>query len=135
MPQLNPCFLKLPLTTKSLRINFLTPQWISHFEDIYKLQIYFLTPINLQCTFKQILHLLGIGMILSRLSYTKKGCWVNYIVLDVVWVVSSHCKSSYKRTALNILQIMLLPPFQIISHSKNLGESKFFKFDQIYKTR
>ena len=26
----------------------------------------------------------------------------------------------------------VLPPFQIISHSKNLGESKFFKFDQIY---
>ena len=26
----------------------------------------------------------------------------------------------------------LLPPFQIISHSKNLGESNFSKFDQIY---
>jgi len=26
----------------------------------------------------------------------------------------------------------LLPPSQIISHSKNLEESKFFKFDQIY---
>jgi len=28
--------------------------------------------------------------------------------------------------------IYILPPSQIISHSKNLGESKFFKFDQIY---
>jgi len=27
---------------------------------------------------------------------------------------------------------VVLPPFQIISYSKNLGESKFFKFDQIY---
>ena len=26
----------------------------------------------------------------------------------------------------------VLPPSQIISHSKNLGESKFFKFDEIY---
>ena len=29
----------------------------------------------------------------------------------------------------------VLPPFQIISHSKNLRESKFFKFDQIYITK
>ena len=29
----------------------------------------------------------------------------------------------------------ILPPFQIISHFKNLGESKFFKFDQKYITR
>ena len=27
---------------------------------------------------------------------------------------------------------LLLPPFQIIRHSNNLGESKFFMFDQIY---
>jgi hypothetical protein len=27
---------------------------------------------------------------------------------------------------------IILPPSQIISHSKNFGESKFFKFDQIY---
>jgi hypothetical protein len=27
----------------------------------------------------------------------------------------------------------LLPPFQIISHSKNLGESKHIKFDQNYR--
>ena len=27
---------------------------------------------------------------------------------------------------------LLLPPSQIISHSKNLEELKFFKFDQIY---
>ena len=26
----------------------------------------------------------------------------------------------------------LLPPFQIIRYSNNLGESKFFTFDQIY---
>ena len=26
----------------------------------------------------------------------------------------------------------VLPPFQIIKHSKNLGESNFFMFDQIY---
>ena len=32
----------------------------------------------------------------------------------------------------DILQAYLLPPFQIISHSKNFGESKFSKFDQIY---
>ena len=30
---------------------------------------------------------------------------------------------------------LLLPPFQIISHFKNLGESKFFKFDQIHITK
>jgi len=35
----------------------------------------------------------------------------------------------------NALCTIVLPPFQIISHSKNLGESKFFKFDQIYTTR
>ena len=29
----------------------------------------------------------------------------------------------------------ILPPFQIISHSKNFGESNFFKLDQIYTTR
>ena len=29
----------------------------------------------------------------------------------------------------NIWSSFLLPPFQIISHSKNFGESKFFKFD------
>jgi hypothetical protein len=28
---------------------------------------------------------------------------------------------------------MLLPPFQIIRHSKNLGELKHLKFDQNYK--
>ena len=33
------------------------------------------------------------------------------------------------------IEKQLLPPFQIICHSKNLGESKFFKFDQIYMTR
>ena len=26
----------------------------------------------------------------------------------------------------------ILPPFQIIRHSNNLGELKFFMFDQIY---
>ena len=26
----------------------------------------------------------------------------------------------------------ILPPSQIVSHSKNLGESNFSKFDQIY---
>jgi hypothetical protein len=30
---------------------------------------------------------------------------------------------------------MLLPPFQIIRHSKNLGESKHFKFDQNYREK
>ena len=29
----------------------------------------------------------------------------------------------------------ILPPFQIISHSNNFVESKFFKFDQIYMKR
>jgi hypothetical protein len=28
---------------------------------------------------------------------------------------------------------ILLPPFQIIRHSKNLGESKHLKFDQNYR--
>ena len=32
-------------------------------------------------------------------------------------------------------QEKILPPFPIISHSNNFGESKFFKFDQIYMTR
>ena len=35
----------------------------------------------------------------------------------------------------NARTYMLLPPFQIKSHSKNLGESNFLKFDQIYMTR
>ena len=29
----------------------------------------------------------------------------------------------------------LLPPFQIINHLKNFGESNFFKFDQICMTK
>ena len=33
------------------------------------------------------------------------------------------------------VSIYLLLPFQIISHSKNFGESEFSKFDQIYTTR
>jgi hypothetical protein len=33
----------------------------------------------------------------------------------------------------NIGQHLLLPPFQIIRHSKNLGESKHLKFDQNYR--
>jgi len=31
-----------------------------------------------------------------------------------------------------IIQYVVLPPSQIVSHSKNLGESNFSKFDQIY---
>jgi hypothetical protein len=32
-------------------------------------------------------------------------------------------------------QSYMLPPSQIIRHSKNLGESKHLKFDQIYMIR
>jgi hypothetical protein len=35
-------------------------------------------------------------------------------------------------TYLDLQYCFVLPPSQIISHFKNLGESKFFKFDQIY---
>jgi hypothetical protein len=36
----------------------------------------------------------------------------------------------YRHVVMNIL-----PPFQIIRHSKNLGESNDLKFDQIYMIR
>ena len=36
---------------------------------------------------------------------------------------------------LSVSIITVLPLFQIISYSKNFGEPKFFKFDQIYMTR
>ena len=36
---------------------------------------------------------------------------------------------------LSVSIITVLPLFQITSHSKNLGEPKFFKFYQIYMTR
>jgi len=32
----------------------------------------------------------------------------------------------------NSVDTVLLPPFQIVSHSKNFRESNFFKFDRIY---
>ena len=35
-------------------------------------------------------------------------------------------------TGLAVVFFYILPPSQIISHSKNLGESKFFKLNQIY---
>ena len=48
-----------------------------------------------------------------------------------------HPQPQLQRAAEQALYLcwMILPPFQIISHFKNLGESKFFKFDQIYMTR
>jgi len=38
-------------------------------------------------------------------------------------------------TVLAAATYVLLPPFQIISHSRNVRESKFYKFDQIYTTK
>ena len=40
------------------------------------------------------------------------------------------CKSRDESNDANYSPFFLLLPFQIISRSKNLGESKYFKFDQ-----
>ena len=46
------------------------------------------------------------------------------------------CQTAVDRWRSKIfLGYIILPQFQITSHSKNLGESKIFKFYQIYMTR
>ena len=46
------------------------------------------------------------------------------------------CQTAVDRWRSKIfLGYIILPPFQIISHSKNFRESNFFKFNQIYMTR
>ena len=54
---------------------------------------------------------------------------------DRVRVLGRVLNCLFHTQVLNRVTIYILYPFQIISHSKNLGESKFFKFDQIYMTR
>jgi hypothetical protein len=40
---------------------------------------------------------------------------------------------SFLKTYASPLSSLVLPPSQIINYSKNLGESKHFKFDKKYK--
>ena len=65
-----------------------------------------------------------------------KAVWISMMVL-----LLSECKApiclnknlnGYGGLAEEVCAKIILPPSQIISHSKNLRESNFSKFDQIY---
>jgi hypothetical protein len=56
-------------------------------------------------------------------------------VAQTSWIVYLSASSEKMQEGTSFVDQVLLPPFQIISHSKNLGKSKHLKFDQIYMIR
>jgi len=72
--------------------------------------------------------------------------------MDVTWALPATMMFGWPRTSMDVricwtwgkkclyklshsMYNFLLPPSQIVSHSKNLGESKHLKFDQVYIIR
>src|SRR6185295_5269053 len=87
-------------------------------------------------------------------STNKTPCCTMFISLQSyhhdVWAIQKEIKDAYRKKVCHMptrhvkkkererkdaYPKKVLPLFQIISHSKNLGESKFSKFDQSYTIR
>jgi hypothetical protein len=73
----------------------------------------------------------AVGALLEKIKEAISFASIVSICIKCLWWDSNleHC------LAILIAFTLILPPSQIIRHSKNLGESKNLKFDQIYMIR